>query len=230
MIFRIKRFSGLRNRSNQENQSKLFKSFSQADTSTTRKFGGTGLGLAISKNLVQMMNGNIGIISELGKGAIFHFDAEFGASSLDISGDEIQELDELKPHDKKLKILLAEDNFINQKVAILILEKLGHSVCAVTNGNMAIEKFMNEPPDAIFMDIQMPGMDGVEATEKIRKWEQLNHVFDPIPIIAMTGNILKSDKELFIEAGMDDYLSKPFNSVELIRILNKIYKKMELRT
>lgn len=210
-----------------ENQSKLFKSFSQADISTTRKFGGTGLGLAISKNLVQLMNGNIGIISEFGKGAIFHFDVEFGVSSQDISDDEIQELDELMPNDKKLKILLAEDNVINQKVAILILEKLGHSVCAVSDGNLAVEKFINEPPDAIFMDIQMPGMDGVEATGKIREWEQMNNVLSRIPIIAITANTLKSDKELFSAAGMDDYLSKPFNLGELIRILNKIYKQME---
>lgn len=210
-----------------ENQSKLFKSFSQADVSTTRKFGGTGLGLAISKNLVQLMNGNIGIISEEGKGAIFHFDAEFGVSSQILSTDESLKLDESKQNHKKLKILLAEDNVINQKVAILNLEKLGHSVVIVPDGIQAVEKFISESPDVIFMDIQMPEMDGVEATGKIRELEKNNKVLNRIPIIAMTANTLKNDKELFIEAGMDDYLCKPFNVSELVRVIDRIYKQLE---
>jgi CheY-like chemotaxis protein len=212
-----------------ENQSKLFKSFSQADVSTTRKFGGTGLGLAISKNLVQLMNGNIGIISEEGKGANFHFDAEFGVSSQVLSADESLKLNESIQDNKKLKILLAEDNVINQKVAILILEKLGHLVVVASDGIQAVEKFISESPDVIFMDIQMPEMDGVEATGKIRELEKNNKVLNRIPIIAMTANTMKSDKELFIEAGLDDYLCKPFNTVELVRIIDRIYKQMELK-
>lgn len=212
-----------------ENQSKLFKSFAQAETSTTRKFGGTGLGLAISKNLVELMNGNIGITSEEGKGAIFHFDAEFGVSSLNLSVDESKKLDKSIQCDKVLKILLAEDNIINQKVAILNLQKLGHSVIVVSDGIQAVEKFISESPDVIFMDIQMPGMDGVEATGKIREWEKGNNIKTRVPIIAMTANTLKSDKELFIEAGMDDYLSKPFIVSELVRVIDRIYKQQEHR-
>lgn len=210
-----------------ENQSKLFKSFSQADVSTSRKFGGTGLGLAISKNLVMLMNGSIGIVSEEGKGAIFHFDGEFGVSLIDFAEEENQEPEELMPSDKKLKILLAEDNVINQKIAKLNLEKMGHSVSIVSDGLLAVEQFINESPDVIFMDIQMPGMDGVEATGKIREWEKLNKVAFRVPIIAMTANTLKSDKELFVAACMDDYLCKPFKTSELNRILVRICKQLE---
>jgi CheY-like chemotaxis protein len=195
--------------------------------STTRKFGGTGLGLAISKNLVKLMNGDIGIVSEEEKGAIFYFDGEFGVSPLDFSKEENQELEESIQSNKKLKILLAEDNVINQKVAKLNLEKLGHSVSIVSDGFLAVKKFISEPPDVIFMDIQMPVMDGVEATGKIRELEKNNKVLNRIPIIAMTANTLKSDIELFAAAGMDDYLCKPFNANELIRLFVRIYKQLE---
>jgi len=210
-----------------ENQTKLFKSFSQADASTTRKFGGTGLGLAISKNLVQLMHGNIGIVSEEGRGATFHFSCEFGVSSQDLSPEDTNKLEESAKIDKKLRILLAEDNVINQKVATLNLEKLGHSIILVENGIQAVEKFIQDQPDVIFMDIQMPEMDGVEATARIREWELNNNVQIRVPIVAMTANTLKSDKELFITSGMDDYLSKPFISGELIRVLNRVYKQIE---
>ncbi len=210
-----------------ENQSKLFKSFAQAETSTTRKFGGTGLGLAISKNLVELMNGKIGIISEEGKGAIFHFDCEFSISTEVLSESEQHQSDEILVHEKKLKILLAEDNVINQKVAKLNLEKLGHSVEVAADGQQAMDKFLNEAPDVIFMDIQMPGTDGIEATKNIREWEQLQKVSNPVPIVAMTANTLNSDKELFIAAGMDDYLSKPIKINEVIGVLERIYKRIE---
>lgn len=212
-----------------ENQLKLFKSFSQADTSTTRKFGGTGLGLAISKNLVQLMGGNIGIISEEGNGAIFYFDGEFGVSGQSLPVQEKTEFATPKNSAAKLKILLAEDNVINQKVAILNLEKLGHSVSVAPNGIKAVEMFKNEAFDAIFMDIQMPEMDGVEATAIIRDWEQKNGINNRIPIIAMTANTLRSDKEIFISVGMDDYLGKPFNAAEINRVTESIQKQVELK-
>lgn len=210
-----------------ENQSKLFKSFSQADASTTRKFGGTGLGLAISKNLVQMMSGEIGIISEEGKGATFYFEAEFGIGEEDLTEKETQVLEESVRNDRILKILLAEDNVINQKVAILNLQKLGHSVVVVSDGIQAVDAFLKESPDVVFMDVQMPNMDGVEATTKIREWEKANNVVNRVPIVAMTANILKSDKDLFVAAGMDDYLGKPFNVSELLRLFDRIHKQLE---
>lgn len=209
-----------------ENQSKLFKSFSQAETSTTRKYGGTGLGLAISKNLVHLMKGDIGIISEEGHGAIFHFDTEFGVDHEPISIAENKELDLIVSLDKKYRILLAEDNVINQKIAILNLEKLGHSVTVVSDGIQAVESFIRELPDVIFMDIQMPKMDGVEATAKIREWEFRHKVINRIPIVAMTGNMMESDKELFAKAGMDEFLGKPFNVNDLVRLLGRIEKKL----
>jgi len=210
-----------------ENQLKLFKSFSQAEASTTRKYGGTGLGLAISKNLVHLMGGEIGIISEEGKGAIFHFEGEFGIAEQDLSLAESKELEEAVQSDRKLKILLAEDNVINQKVAILNLQKLGHSVVVVADGIQAVETFIKESPDVVFMDVQMPHMDGVEATGKIREWEKTNSISTRVPIVAMTANILKSDKDLFVAAGMDDYLCKPFNVTELIRLFDRIHKQLE---
>ncbi len=210
-----------------ENQLKLFKSFSQADVSTTRKFGGTGLGLAISKNLVELMNGTIGIFSEEGKGAIFHFDCEFDISTKWFAGAEKPELKVALDQDKKLKILLAEDNVINQKVAILNLQKLGHQVIVVSDGFQAVERFISDAPDVIFMDIQMPEMDGVEATGKIREWEKANNTKNHVPIVAMTANTMKRDKDLFIAAGMDDYLGKPFNSAELALLIERIYCQIE---
>jgi CheY-like chemotaxis protein len=212
-----------------ENQSKLFKSFSQADVSTTRKFGGTGLGLAISKNLVEMMNGNIGITSEEGKGAIFHFDAEFGVSGYHTPIRENIEMKGSKSENKKLKILLAEDNVINQKVAILNLEKLGHQVTVVPDGIQAVERFISEMPDVIFMDIQMPEMDGVEATSKIRDWEKTNSIKNHVPIVAMTANTLKSDKDLFMNSGMDEFLGKPFNAADLVRVIESVHRLIEQR-
>jgi polar amino acid transport system substrate-binding protein len=122
---------------------------------------------------------------------------------------------------------LAEDNVINQKVAILNLQKLGHSVTVVSDGIQAVEKFISESPDVVFMDVQMPEMDGVEATCRIRKWEQQNKVTTRVPIVAMTANTLKSNKELFMTSGMDDYLSKPFNVSELVRLLDRIYKQLD---
>lgn len=212
-----------------ENQSKLFKSFSQAEASTTRKFGGTGLGLAISKNLVQLMNGNIGIKSEEGKGAIFYFDCEFGISQQSITVLKEKDFNHSEISVKKLKILLAEDNVINQKVATLNLVKMGHSVSVAVDGFQAVEMFNNESFDAIFMDIQMPGMDGVEATVIIREWEENNNVVNRIPIIAMTANTLQSDKAIFKSVGMDDYLGKPFNNAELVRVIERINQQLERR-
>jgi Signal transduction histidine kinase len=203
-----------------ENQTKLFKSFSQAEVSTTRKFGGTGLGLAISKNLVQMMGGEIGIRSEEGKGSTFYFDGEFGLSISDEIVTDSMETTAQKKSDRKLKILLAEDNVINQKVAILNLQKLGHQVVVANDGFQAFEMYLKESPDVIFMDVKMPNMDGLEATQKIREYEKMNMVPKVIPIVAMTANT--HDEGEYFELGMNDYLSKPFNNLDLEKLLERI--------
>jgi signal transduction histidine kinase len=213
-----------------ENQLKLFKSFAQAEVSTTRKYGGTGLGLAISKSLVQLMKGEIGVISEEGQGSIFHFDAEFGIDQSNVSLAENNDLEDIVCLDKKFKILLAEDNVINQKIAILNLEKLGHTVLVVSDGIQAVETFIQELPDIIFMDIQMPKMDGVEATLKIREWEFEHKENNHVIIVAMTGNILASDQKLYTEAGINDFLEKPFNLNDVVRLLSRIEKKVNYNT
>jgi CheY-like chemotaxis protein len=119
-------------------------------------------------------------------------------------------------------LLLAEDNAINQRVARFVIEKLGHKLDIAENGEVAIEKFQQNDYDIIFMDIQMPVMDGLTATEAIRKIEQETGTTTRIPIVAMTANTMKGDKEKFLKAGMNDYVGKPFKSEELSRIICKI--------
>lgn len=209
-----------------ENQAKLFQSFAQAEASTTRKYGGTGLGLAISKNLVELMNGKIGVDSQLGKGSNFFFETEFGRLSESETEMGAADFGD-SGKGRRLKILLAEDNVINQKVAILNLEKLGHEVIWVSDGKEALEKFISEVPDLIFMDIQMSGMDGVESTRKIREWEKMHKVVKKVPIVAMTAHTLQSDKELFFASGMDDILYKPFNWNDLVGVLDRMITLIE---
>lgn len=201
---------------------KLFKSFSQTDISTTREFGGTGLGLAISKKLTEFMNGEIGVESEKGQGSTFWFTAK-------LLSDSSSQDKSLSPADlnktvksTKLSILLAEDNSINRKVAILLLSKLGHTIDEAENGKVAVEKFSAKKYDIILMDIQMPIMDGIMATREVRKIESGDKSKGRIPIIAVTANAIKGDRERFLEAGMDDYISKPFRPEELEDMLQEI--------
>ena len=185
-----------------EGKKKLFKSFSQTDSSTTRKYGGTGLGLTISKKLSELMGGEIGVESEVNKGSIFWFTVVLNKYIKDEKIQEIEIKKEEKPKDiiinnKKLNILLAEDNPINQRVAVFNLKKLGHKIDIAENGRVALEMFKNGNYDVILMDVQMPEMDGIEATIKIRIFEKEENK-KAIPIIAMTANALKGDKEEFL--------------------------------
>lgn len=197
---------------------KLFKSFSQTDASTSRKYGGTGLGLSISKRLVELMNGEIGVESEEGNGATFWFNLIFeranGGKSVDKETDNKVEIKK-----SSLRVLLAEDNPINQRVALFNLKKLGHHVDIADNGKIALEMYRQNKYDIILMDIQMPEMDGLETTKNIRLIEKENKVIDTIPIIAMTANAMKGDKENFISQGMSGYISKPFKTIDLETIL-----------
>lgn len=208
----------------EEGQKRLFQSFSQVDKSTTRKFGGTGLGLAISKNLSEMMGGEIGVISKEGKGSTFWFtvclkvtDAETYRKTVDTDEDT----ESHKGPQRSLSILLAEDNKINQRVALVNLNHLGHQVDIANNGKEAVEKFRQNTYDLVFMDIQMPEMDGMEATKKIREIELNEKGSKKIPIIAMTANTMEGDREKYLQIGMDDYVSKPFKQNELVKIFDK---------
>jgi CheY-like chemotaxis protein len=204
-----------------ENQKKLFKSFSQADPSTTRNFGGSGLGLAISKRLVQMMKGEIGVTSEEGNGSVFWFTVTLEqAATNPLVKKEIQGEHETKP----LKILLAEDNVINQKVSTINISKLGHQVQVAGNGLEAVKMFSNGAFDLILMDVHMPTMDGHEATTEIRRIEKQRNESHPVPIIAMTATIYEEDIRNFYRWGMNDYLGKPFKPVDLMQVIERNIK------
>jgi len=203
-------------------QKLLFREFSQVDTSTTRKYGGTGLGLSISKKLSELMGGQIGIDSEIGAGSIFWFTSVFEKSELtqDDLNIKLAKTDKSEKKIGALKILLAEDNIINQKVALFTLEKYGHSVSVANNGQQAVELFKQSHFDLILMDFNMPIMDGIEATLIIRKMEE-QEGRKKIKIVALTASAMASDKEKCIASGMNDYISKPFRQNELKRVLTK---------
>ncbi|MDD3375026.1 MAG: ATP-binding protein [Candidatus Omnitrophica bacterium] len=213
-----------------DKQQAIFEVFTQADASTTRKFGGTGLGLAISRKLVEMMSGKIWIESEEGVGSTFFFTARFDVS------DQLQTQDE-KEHKKVfvqgkepvtkaariLNILLAEDNPLNQKIAVKLLEKKGWLVEVVDNGQKAIDHIVDKNFDVILMDVQMPVLDGLEATKKIR--EQEKQTGKHIPILAMTARAMVEDEKKCIESGMDGYIPKPIDAVKMYSIIEQVLEK-----
>lgn len=207
----------------EEKQSGIFNSFSQADSSTTRKYGGTGLGLAICQQLADLMDGKVGVESELGKGSDFWFTVP-----LERADDENkEEVDPQKaepesitdPFLKKKRILVAEDNKINQMVARKILEKEGFEVEIVETGTEAVTAVEEKDYAFVLMDIQMPEMDGYEATSIIRETEKVSG--EHIPIIALTASALEEDRKLCLEAGMDDYVAKPVDKNDLLRALRE---------
>jgi signal transduction histidine kinase/CheY-like chemotaxis protein len=205
-----------------EKQKLIFEAFSQADTSTARKFGGTGLGLSISTQLVALMGGKIWVESALGHGSQFHFTGNFGEASQvveAVSSSVPSQLAAAKTH-RKLRVLLAEDNAVNQKIAARVLEKQGHHVTVAADGRQALAALDRATFDVVLMDVQMPEMDGFEATAAIRGHEREtgNH----IPIIAMTAHAMPGDRERCIAAGMDSYIAKPLKVGELIELLEKI--------
>ena len=202
-----------------EAQSNLFNPFIQADSSTTRKYGGTGLGLSISKKLVEILQGTISLSSRLGSGSTFSFTAVFEKSQISKmlnSENNTNKKDELNSDleiPKDTTILLVEDNITNQKLALLQLKKLGLIIKLASNGQEAVDIVFKNNFSLILMDCQMPILDGFEATKKIREIEKANG--GHVPIIAMTANAMQSDKEKCLEAGMDDYISKPVKVAQL---------------
>ncbi|WP_339900522.1 ATP-binding protein [Paraglaciecola polaris] len=198
----------------------LFDSFSQADTSTTRKFGGTGLGLSITKQLCELMDGDISVKSELGKGSTFEFSIRLARPISTLVTKE-------KPHTTQsfsnLRVLLVEDNFINQEVMLAILKGLEVEVFVANDGLEALSMLSYSqatPFDLILMDCQMPNMDGYEATQRIRKGDA-GELFINIPIAALTANVMNSEREKCLDAGMNEYLTKPIDIDDLKTVLLK---------
>ena len=202
----------------QSDVERIFNPFSQADASTTRHFGGSGLGLSICSSLIGMMRGRIRVESEVGKGSTFFFTVPLPlAKEVPATPETIAEIPPVAA--SMLRILLAEDNPANQKLATYVLQDRGHLVEIAGDGQEAIRLTERNRYDVILMDVQMPGIDGLEATTTIRNREDGGR---RVPIIAMTAHAMKSDRDRCLAAGMDGYLSKPIDGHEMIALVESL--------
>ncbi len=204
-----------------ENRTQLFEKFTQADATTTRRYGGTGLGLAICKRLVELMGGEIGVDGALGKGSSFWFILELAVAETDspreaVSGTGSAADQSAKSGGRAITVLVAEDNQVNQTVVTAMLARAGHVVDVVASGAEAIQALRETSYDAVLMDVQMPGMDGIETTREIRS---LPDDAGKVPVIALTANAMAGDRERYLQAGMDDYVSKPIEMSALFGAL-----------
>ncbi len=193
---------------------RLFRRFSQVDSTTTRRFGGTGLGLAICRRLVLLMSGRIGVRSEPGSGTIFWFVAPFEEAAADLESARPDEACD-QEFNEGTRILVAEDVVTNQKLAVALLSRLGCEVEIATNGREAVRKAYLKSYDMIYMDCQMPELDGYAATREIRS------AGNPVPIIALTASALDGEREKCLDAGMNDLLTKPFVRDDFVRSLRR---------
>ncbi len=203
-----------------ENQARIFSGFTQAEASTTRRYGGTGLGLAISQKLITLMGGQLELSSALGQGSQFYFNIPLAlapgmAPTLAVPHPPGQPGARLKGW----RILVAEDNFVNQQIATELLQGEGAAVVMVNNGQDALNAVASadQPFDVVLMDMQMPVMDGLSATRQLRQ----RHDAAALPIVAMTANAMDSDREACLQAGMNDHVGKPFNMAHLVQVLHR---------
>ena len=207
----------------------IFDAFSQEDSSITRKYGGTGLGLTICARLVEALGGRMWVESVLGQGSVFHFTTrvELDASAAQVAAPVVRAI---APSPQPLpgatapalQVLLVEDHAINQKLVVTLLQRWGHSVAVADHGQQALDLLAQRSFDVILMDMMMPVLDGLETTRHIRATEQDRHT----PIIAMTANAMESDRQRCLEAGMDDYLSKPIKAAELEQKLQRVARDL----
>ena len=207
----------------EEGQKKLFKEFSQTESSTTRKYGGTGLGLAICRNLTSLMEGEIGVKSQPGKGSEFWVKLNFGYTP-GHEKEEEQQIEKVVVIPKDLKILYAEDNLVNQRITKVILQKMGITCDIAGDGKKAWEMYKANGYQLILMDMQMPEWDGIDATVKIRDYEKNRKTEHPAYIVAVTANTFAEDKKKCRQAGMNDFISKPFKLGELKKIIEHVVK------
>ncbi len=207
-----------------DKQKLIFEAFTQSDSSTTRQYGGTGLGLSISSQLVALMGGIIWVESEPGRGSTFHFKVRLGLQKLPARSTGT--VDRPAParlpaaDQRRFRILLAEDNLVNQKVAVRFLEKKGHAVVVTGSCKDALDAWRKQSFDLVLMDVQMPEMDGFEATAIIREQEKSGAKH--IPIIAMTAHAMVGDRERCLAAGMDDYVCKPIKAGNLFAAIERV--------
>jgi len=204
-----------------DKQTAVFDAFTQADGSYTRRYQGAGLGLGIVRRIVRLMDGNIAVESEMGKGTSVHFTLRLG---LPDSLHRVPPTMEVSPEPHKpLRVLVVEDDATNLLAARHMLERLGHTVTTATNGRQALDILGRDQVDAVLMDVQMPEMDGVEATRSIRAGK-VPGVDPSVRIIAMTAHAMSGDRERFLAAGMDGYISKPVDMAELGRVLRQAWQ------
>jgi two-component system sensor histidine kinase/response regulator len=207
----------------EENQKKLFQSFNQADSSTTRRFGGTGLGLAICRKLVELMNGTLALTSSPGQGSTFSFTLRYAKQNSSAPAAPKPAATTAAPSElaSGLRVLLAEDNPVNQMVASKQLKKLGCVVEVANNGLEAVDAWQKGNYQAILMDCEMPDLDGYEAARKIRELETAQNL-SPVRIIAMTAHVMQGDRDRCLAAGMNDYVAKPVDAKALKEALEKV--------